>query len=134
MTANKRKRDVDTESAGPRAICTETASHYAHIMHAKHDPRETTAKARAALLSRFERQVDPTGTLPESERSALAAEAKSAYYRELAYRRWHRPTAPAEAAKTIQPTTPTQHTTPTIHSTSSTTQTYGYTSSMRLSA
>lgn len=126
MTRRRRKRLDEMESAEERAACTERARTKAHAMHAKHDPHETTAKARQTMLSRFEQQVDPTGTLAPDERSILAAEARSAYYRELAYRRWHRPTAPAQAVKATQPTT--------HHTPSSTTQTYGYTSSLRLSA
>ena len=38
-------------------------------LHATHDPRETTAKARAAFLMRFETEVDPDGVLDPSERS-----------------------------------------------------------------
>ena len=38
-------------------------------LHATHDPRATTAKARAAFLSRFETEVDPDGVLDPSERA-----------------------------------------------------------------
>ena len=31
----------------------------AYRLHATHDPKETTAAARAAFLARFEREVDP---------------------------------------------------------------------------
>ncbi len=43
----------------------------AHTLHAKHDARETTAKARAAFLARFE----------------AAKQARSAYFARLAFQR-----------------------------------------------
>jgi hypothetical protein len=58
----------------------------AHRLHATHDARETTAKARAAALTRFEREVDPDGTLPEAERQRRAEHAKKAYFTALAYK------------------------------------------------
>jgi len=45
-----------------------------------------TAAARAANLTRFERQVDPEGMLPEAERQRRAAHARKAYYIALAYK------------------------------------------------
>src|SRR6266545_6144394 len=57
----------------------------AHSMHARHDARETTAKARAAFLARFEREVDPDGTLPPKERRRRAEHARSAHFTRLAY-------------------------------------------------
>ncbi|MGI8685436.1 MAG: hypothetical protein ACR2MO_10170 [Acidimicrobiales bacterium] len=56
----------------------------AYSLHAKRDPRETTAPARAAFLARFERQVDPDGTLPDAERRAEAA--RKAHFTKLALR------------------------------------------------
>ena len=53
-------------------------------LHATHDPRTTTAKARAAFLSRFESEVDPHGVLDPSERSRRALAARSAYFARLA--------------------------------------------------
>ena len=66
-------------------------------LHATHDPRETTAKARAAFLMRFETEVDPDGVLDPSERSRRAQAARSAYFARLALksaraRRRRRPT------------------------------------------
>jgi hypothetical protein len=48
------------------------------------DPASRTAKARAAQLARFEREVDPEGVLPEAERMRRAEHAKKAYYTRLA--------------------------------------------------
>ena len=58
----------------------------AYALHAKRDARETTAAARAAFLDRFDRMVDPEGTLPEAERQRRAAAARKAYFTGLALR------------------------------------------------
>jgi len=44
----------------------------AYSLHAKRDPKETTQAARAAFLTRFEREVDPDGSLPPAERARRA--------------------------------------------------------------
>jgi hypothetical protein len=44
-----------------------------------------TAPARAAFLSRFEREVDPEGTLDPVERARLAEYARKAYFARLAF-------------------------------------------------
>jgi hypothetical protein len=41
--------------------------------------KTNTAPARAALTERFERQVDPDGSLPPAERASRAAHARRAY-------------------------------------------------------
>ena len=56
----------------------------AHTLHARRDPRETTAPARAAWLARFEQQVDPEGVLPPAERQRRAAHARRAHMARLA--------------------------------------------------
>ena len=56
----------------------------AHALHASRDSRETTAKARAAFLERFERAVDPGGVLPEGERRRRAEHARKAHFTRLA--------------------------------------------------
>jgi hypothetical protein len=70
----------------------------AHAMHGRHDPRQTTAKARAAFLASFERQADPEGQLPVAERQRRAQQLRSAYFARLALasakaRRARRPAA-----------------------------------------
>jgi hypothetical protein len=45
---------------------------------------ERTSAARQAFADRFERQVDPDGTLPPDERQRRAESAKKAYYTGLA--------------------------------------------------
>ena len=56
----------------------------AYELHARRDPRETTAPARAAFLKRFEREVDPDGVLPEAERLRRAESARKAHFARLA--------------------------------------------------
>ena len=56
----------------------------AYTLHARRDPRETTAKARRAFLASFERQVDPEGILTESERLRRAESARKAHFARLA--------------------------------------------------
>jgi len=70
----------------------------AYVMHGRNDARETTAKARAAFLARFERLADPDGQLPEAERQRRAKQLRSAYFARLALasakaRRARRPAA-----------------------------------------
>lgn len=43
-----------------------------------------TAKARQALLDKFEQQVDPDGTLLPAERARRAEHARKAYFARLA--------------------------------------------------
>ncbi len=48
------------------------------------DPSARTAPARQAFLDRFEREVDPDGTLPPAERARRAEHARKAYFTRLA--------------------------------------------------
>lgn len=57
----------------------------AHALHARvADPSAHTAPARRAFLDRFEREVDPDGTLPPAERARRAEHARKAYFIRLA--------------------------------------------------
>ena len=56
----------------------------ARAMHARHDPRQTTAAGRAAFLSRFEREVDPDYVLEPAERQRRAGQALQAHMSRLA--------------------------------------------------
>ena len=58
----------------------------AYRLHATHDPRETTKKARAAFATRFEREVDPNLVLDPGERARRAEAARRAYFTDLALR------------------------------------------------
>jgi hypothetical protein len=49
------------------------------------DRKERTAPARAALLSKFESQVDPDGTMDPQERARRAESARKAHFTRLAY-------------------------------------------------
>jgi hypothetical protein len=56
----------------------------AYVVHARYDPRQTTAPARAAFLKRFVDEVDPDRVLPEPERLRRAAAALKGYFTRLA--------------------------------------------------
>lgn len=58
----------------------------AHTLHSQVDSRAHTEPARRAFLERFERQVDPNGTLPPAERTRRAEHARKAYFTRLALR------------------------------------------------
>jgi hypothetical protein len=62
------------------------ASIAAHSKHALYDPTESTAAARSAFLSTFERQADPTGTVPPEERARRAQHLRTAHMKRLALR------------------------------------------------
>jgi hypothetical protein len=48
------------------------ASIAAHEKHSRNDPVESTAKARATFLERFQREADPDGVLDPAERARRA--------------------------------------------------------------
>jgi hypothetical protein len=56
----------------------------AHTLHATGGTN--TGPARAAFLSRFDREVDPDGILDPDERSRRAEHARKAYFTRLALR------------------------------------------------
>lgn len=59
----------------------------AHVSWAQTTDRSArTAAARKALLDRFEREVDPDGTLDPAERARRAEHARKAYFIALALR------------------------------------------------
>lgn len=53
---------------------------------ATEDRTEMTASARAAAMDRFEKQVDPDGTLDPAERAIRAEYARKAYFTQLSKR------------------------------------------------
>ncbi len=55
-----------------------------HTAHSRHDSRRLTNHARAALLRRFEDEVDPERVLPAEERLRRAGQARKAYFTRLA--------------------------------------------------
>ena len=58
----------------------------AHALHARYDPRKTTAAARRAFLDRFTREADPEGVLDPEERARRAHHLRKAYFARLALR------------------------------------------------
>lgn len=50
------------------------------------DRRARTANGTAALLSKFEREVDPEGILPPAERARRAESARKAHFARLAFK------------------------------------------------
>lgn len=56
----------------------------AFSLHATHDPRLTTVKARATFNAKFEDVVDPEHQLPEPERLRRAEAARKAHYAKMA--------------------------------------------------
>ncbi len=56
----------------------------AYAQHGHRDPREATAKARAAFLAKFERDADPAGVLPPEERRRRAESLRRAHFARLA--------------------------------------------------
>ena len=71
------------------ALTPEQRSQHARLARlagwaATEDWSAATAPARAALLSRFDRQVDPDGQLPPEERFKRAQAARRAYFTKLA--------------------------------------------------
>lgn len=57
----------------------------AHARWAKEDPRPAVERGQAGLLAKFEREVDPDGVLPPSERARRAKSALRAHMVRLAF-------------------------------------------------
>jgi hypothetical protein len=55
-----------------------------YALAATRDPREYTGPARRAFLAKFEREVDPAGSLPAAERLRRAEAAKRAHFARMA--------------------------------------------------
>lgn len=56
----------------------------AYAQHARHDPRETTAAARATFAASFLDKVDPDHVLPLAERTRRAEAARREFYARIA--------------------------------------------------
>ncbi len=69
-------------SPAERSLRAALASHSSWANTA--DAAARTAPARRAALERFEKQVDPDGTLPPDERTRRAEHAKRAFFLGLA--------------------------------------------------
>jgi hypothetical protein len=70
----------------------------AHALHAQGGT--STKAATAAFLARFERQVDPDGSLPPEERARRAAHARKSYMVRLALKASRRRSATRPEAAT----------------------------------
>lgn len=84
--ASKRRRSARTRkglTAEQRVLRSRLG---AYRLHATHNPKETTKKAREAFARRFEREVDPDGVLAPAERSRRVEAARRAYFTRLALR------------------------------------------------
>lgn len=96
----RRAGQAETMTAEQRTLRARLA---AYRLHATHDPKETTKRAREAFASRFERQVDPDGVLAPAERARRAEAARHAYFTRLALRSsqarrravWQQPAVPS---------------------------------------
>jgi hypothetical protein len=90
-----------------RALIARLAAHESWAKTANRSAR--TAPARAALVSKFEREVDPGGVLPPAERARRAEHARKAHFIRLALRsaqarRAMAADSPRATARTDRPT------------------------------
>lgn len=79
---------------GTRSLVASLAAHESWANTTDRSAR--TAPARAALMARFEREVDPEGTLEPAERARRAEHKRKAYYQRLALK-----SAKARAARRV---------------------------------
>jgi hypothetical protein len=82
-------------SAAERSMLAQIAAHT--LWATCDDPTAHTAPARKAFLDRFEREVDPDGSLTPEERARRAEHARRAYFKRLALA-----SSRARAAKTAR--------------------------------
>lgn len=73
---------MSSTDPGHRALIARVASHtrWSKVR----DRAAATAPARKAALERFEKEVDPEGTLPPEVRAQMAESARKAYFARLA--------------------------------------------------
>lgn len=77
-----------------RSLAASAAAHESWANTSDRSAR--TAPARAALLARFEQEIDPDGTLTPGERARRAEHKRKAYFQRLALKSAH-----ARAARRI---------------------------------
>lgn len=70
----------------------------AHTRWSREDPAPNAARGQAGLTARFERDVDPDGTLNPAERARRVESARRAHFARLAFR-----SAQARSRRTDQP-------------------------------
>lgn len=73
---------MTSESPAERALRARSAAYAKWAMTP--DREAATAKARTAARNRFEKLVDPDGTLPADERERRADMARRAFYADMA--------------------------------------------------
>lgn len=73
---------MSAKNPAERVLIARIAAH--HSWAHTEDRAVRTAPARAAMMGRFEKQVDPEGALPPAERAQRAEHARSAYFLDLA--------------------------------------------------
>jgi hypothetical protein len=73
---------MPAETPTGRRLAGRVAAHTSWALTTDRTAR--TAPARAALMAKFERQVDPDGTLPAGERARRAESARKAHFARLA--------------------------------------------------
>jgi hypothetical protein len=71
-----------TATAGERSLIGSIAAHESWAR--TEDRAARTAPGRKAMLDKFERQVDPDGTLAPAERAIRAEHARKAHFKRLA--------------------------------------------------
>lgn len=85
MTARK----FESRTPEHAVLKSKLASIAAHESWAKTDDwTARTEPGRQAFNDRFEREVDPDGTMDPAIRRKRAAAARSAYFKRLALKRW----------------------------------------------
>lgn len=79
-----------------------------YVKASRYPPDELTREARAAFLSKFDREADPDGTLPPDERRRRAEALRRAHYSRMALasaksrrRRSRRPRKRSHDASTV---------------------------------
>ena len=89
---------MPASSSAEQRLQAQAAAHTSWARTA--DPSARTAPARAALFEKFEREVDPDGTLHPAERARRAEQARIAFYKNLSAKalRARRRAAEANAA------------------------------------
>lgn len=75
---------MPASNRGDRALLARIAAHERWARTA--DRTAATAPARTGLQARFEREVDPDGTLPPAERARRAESARKAFYTRISLR------------------------------------------------
>ncbi|TWF80033.1 hypothetical protein FHX44_115970 [Pseudonocardia hierapolitana] len=75
----------------------------AHIRWSREDPTANAVRAQAGLVARFEREIDPDGTLEPAERARRVESARKAHMKRLALKSAKARRRRAEANRERQP-------------------------------